>query len=69
MLERLRQILQLFSAKDIRNGILGASVVFGGLGLAFLTLFAHRSGDVRLAGIAATASLVFVLLIIVFVPL
>ncbi|HUF03845.1 MAG TPA: DUF58 domain-containing protein [Aridibacter sp.] len=67
MLERLRLILQLFSVKDVRNGVLGASVVFGGLGLAFLTLYAHRSGDVRLAGIAATASLVFVLLIIIFV--
>ncbi|REJ77738.1 MAG: DUF58 domain-containing protein [Acidobacteria bacterium] len=67
MFERLRQILQLFSIKDLRNGILGVSVVLGGLGLAFLTMFAHRSGDVRLAGIAATASLVFVLLIIIFV--
>lgn len=59
--------LQLFSIKDVRNGILGLSVVFGGLGLAFLTLYAHRVGDARLAGIAATASLVFVLLIIIFV--
>lgn len=67
MLDRLRKILQLFSAKDLRNGILGTSVVLGGLGLAFLTLYAHRSGDIRLAGIAATASLVFVLLIIIFV--
>lgn len=67
MLERLRMFLQLFSVKDVRNGILGLSVVFGGLGLAFLTLYAHRVGDARLAGIAATASLVFVLLIIIFV--
>jgi len=67
MLERFLQILQLFSAKDIRNGILGSTVVLGGLGLAFLTLYAHRSGDLRLAGIAASASLVFVLLIIIFV--
>ena len=67
MFQRIGKILQLFSVKDVRNGILGLSVVLGGLGLAFLTLYAHRSGDARLAGIAATASLAFVLLIIVFV--
>jgi len=67
MPKRLRKILQLFSVKDVRNGLLGISVVLGGLGLAFLTLYAHRSGDAYLAGIAATASLGFVLLIIVFV--
>lgn len=67
MIQRTLKILQLFSVKDVRNGVLGISVVLGGLGLAFLTLYAHRSGDARLAGIAATASLGFVLLIIVFV--
>lgn len=67
MLKRFRQILGLFSVKDLRNGILGISVVFGGLGLAFLTLYAHRTGNVQLSGIAAAASLVFVLLIIIFV--
>ena len=43
------------------------AVVVGGLGLAFVTLYAHQSGDNRLAGIAAGASLIFVLLILVFV--
>jgi len=66
-LKKLRQIAQLFSFKDIRNGLLGASVVLGGLGLAFLTLYAHRTGNVQLAGTAATASLVFVFIIILFV--
>ncbi|NNE99241.1 MAG: DUF58 domain-containing protein [Pyrinomonadaceae bacterium] len=67
MLKRFRQIAQLFSFKDIRNGLLGGSVVLGGLGLAFLTLYAHRTGNVQLAGTAATASLVFVFIIILFV--
>jgi uncharacterized protein (DUF58 family) len=60
-------IRQLFSLRDIRNAILGLSVVFGGLGLAFITLVAHRTGYVRLAGIAAAVSIVFVLLILIFV--
>lgn len=64
---RLRAFLQLFSYRDIRNGILGLSVVFGGLGLAFFTIWAQQTGDARLAGYAAGASLVFVLLIFVFV--
>src|SRR5205085_11406912 len=42
-------------------------VVFGGLGLAFLTLYAHQTGRVRLAGISAAVSIVFVLLILIFV--
>lgn len=62
-----RILAQLFSFRDIRNGVLGLFVVIGGLGLAFLTLYAHRVGDARLAGLAAGASLVFVLLILVFV--
>mgnify|MGYP000456985140 CR=1 FL=1 len=67
MIKKLRQIAQLFSFKDIRNGLLGASVVFGGLALSFVTLYAHRTGNVELAGTAATASLVFVFIIILFV--
>lgn len=46
---------------------MGMFVVVGGLGLAFFTLWAHRSGQPQMAGIAAGASLVFVLLILVFV--
>lgn len=60
-------LVQLFGLRDIRNGILGLSVVIGGLSLAFITLYAHRTGNNRLAGIAAGASLIFVLLILLFV--
>jgi uncharacterized protein (DUF58 family) len=58
---------QLFSFRDVRNAILGFSVVVGGLSLAFVTLYAHQTGNTRLAGMAAGASLVFVLLILIFV--
>jgi uncharacterized protein (DUF58 family) len=64
---KIRDLLQFVSPKDIRNGILGLSVTIGGLGLAFLTLFAHRTGNAELAGIAAGSSLIFVLLIMIFV--
>jgi uncharacterized protein (DUF58 family) len=64
---KLQTLRQLFSLRDIRNGILGLAVVFGGLGLAFLTLFAHQTGRTQLAGIAAAVSIVFVLLILIFV--
>ncbi|HLA96573.1 MAG TPA: DUF58 domain-containing protein [Pyrinomonadaceae bacterium] len=63
----LRALSQLFSIRDLRNAVFGVIVVFGGIGLAALTLFAHRSGNPRLAGIAAGVSLVFVLLILIFV--
>ena len=64
---KLRKLAQLFSFRDIRNAILGLVVVFGGLGLAAFTLWAQHTGDTRLAGFAAAASIVFVLLIFVFV--
>lgn len=63
----LRILSQLFSFRDIRNGLLGLIVVFGGLILAGVTLWAHRTGNVQLAGIAAAVSLGFVLLILIFV--
>lgn len=63
----LRNLTQLFSLRDVRNGVLGLSVVFGGLGLALATIYAHQSENFRLAGWLAGASLVFVLLIVVFV--
>ena len=47
--------------------MVGTIVVFGGLALAGLTFYAHTIGEARLAGIAAVASLVFVLLILIFV--
>ena len=64
---KLRNLLQLFSFRDVRNAILGITVVFGGLGLAGVTLWAHHTGNARLAGFAAAASLGFVLLILIFV--
>ncbi len=66
-MNKLRAFLQLFSYKDIRNAILGLSVVFGGLSLAGFTIWAQQTGDVKMATYAAGASLVFVLLIFVFV--
>jgi uncharacterized protein (DUF58 family) len=64
---KLRTLSQIFSLRDFRNALLGTFVVVGGLGLAVFTLWAHRSGNTRLAGIAAGASLLFVLLILIFV--
>ncbi len=64
---KLKLARQLFSFRDLRNVILGFVVVAGGLGLSGLTLYAHQQGDLPLAATAATASLVFVLLILVFV--
>lgn len=63
----LKLASQLFSLRDLRNAILGVVVVFGGLGLSGLTLYAHQQENIRLAAIAASASLVFVLLILIFV--
>ncbi len=63
----LRSLSQIFSVRDFRNAILGAIVVFGGLGLAIFTLWAHQTDNPKLAGIAAGISLVFVLIILIFV--
>lgn len=64
---KLKTLFQLFSFKDIRNLILGLIVVGGGLGLAAITLWINQTGNTRLAGIAAAASLAFVLLILIFI--
>ena len=56
---------QLLTFRDIRNAALGAIVLFGGLGLALLTFFARHNPT--LAGLAAGASLIFVLLILIFI--
>jgi len=64
---KIRTLTQLFTFRDIRNAVLGVIVVFGGLGLAGLMLWAHHTGDTRLAGFAAAASFGFVLLILIFV--
>lgn len=63
----LRTLSQLFSRSDIRNALFGTAVTLGGLLLAAITIYAHRTEQPRLAGIAAGISLVFVLLILVFV--
>ncbi|MCA1639324.1 MAG: hypothetical protein LC768_13485 [Acidobacteria bacterium] len=44
----IKTLAQLFSFRDVRNAILGLLVVFGGLGLAGFTLWAHQTGDTRL---------------------
>jgi uncharacterized protein (DUF58 family) len=64
---KLKDLSQLFSLRDLRNVMLGVVVVFGGIGLAVLTSFAHYYNRPRLAGVAAGISLVFVLLILIFV--
>ena len=63
----LKLIGQLFSLRDLRNAALGTLVVVGGLGLSGLTLYAHQTGNAQLAGISAGISLVFVLLILIFI--
>ncbi len=63
----LKVARQLFTLRDLRNAVLGVVVVFGGLGLSGLTLYAHQIGDVRMAAISASVSLVFVLLILIFI--
>ena len=62
-----RVVRELFSLRDVRNAAVGVVVLFGGLGLATLTYLAHLYGAPRLAGFAAGTSLLFVLLILIFV--
>lgn len=63
----LKTLTQLFSFRDLRNALLRIFLVLGGLAVAGLTLWAHRTGDAKLAGVAAAASLGFILLILIFV--
>lgn len=63
----LKVLRQLFSLTDLRNVLLGIAVVFGGLALAGLMIYAPTSGNPRLTGIVATISLIFVLLILIFI--
>ena len=55
------------SFRKWRNAILSTLLVLLGLGMTGVILIARRAGDMRLANIAAIASLVIVLLIIVLV--
>ncbi len=64
---KISALTELFSVRDLRNAALGVIVIFGGIGLSLVTLYAHRTGNIRLAGISAGLSLVFVLLILIFV--
>lgn len=64
---KLKEIAQLFNLRDLRSAIVSVVIVGGGLGLTALTLYAHANNNPQLAGIAAGISLVFVLLIIIFV--
>ncbi len=64
---QVRAIRQLFSLRDVRNAFLGAVVLVGGLGLALLTYIAHLTKQTELAGIAAGVSLIFVILILIFI--
>ncbi len=64
---KLKDLTQLFSLRDLRNAIFAGVVVFGGIALSLLTLDAHQTDNPQLAGIAAGISLVFVLLILIFV--
>ncbi len=64
---KISALTELFSLRDLRNAALGTTVVAGGIGLSILTLYAHQTGNIRLAGISAGISLVFVLLILIFV--
>jgi len=63
----LKDLGQLISLRDLRNALVGVVVIVGGLGLSLLTLYAHQSGNIQLAGISAGISLVFVILILIFV--
>jgi len=63
----LKALTQLFSLRDLRNAGLGLIIVLGGIGLSTLTYYAHLNGNSRLAGISAGISLIFVLLILIFV--
>ncbi|MGB7069055.1 MAG: DUF58 domain-containing protein [Pyrinomonadaceae bacterium] len=64
---KLRTLSQLFSLRDLRNALAGLIVVGGGIGLSALMIYALQSGNDRFAGFAVIVSLVFVLLILVFV--
>src|SRR5215203_4608199 len=64
---KIGTLSQLFSLRDIRNAALALLVVGGGIGLSALTYWAHLTGNTRLAGITAGVSLVFVVLILIFV--
>ncbi|GIU81045.1 MAG: hypothetical protein KatS3mg006_0109 [Pyrinomonadaceae bacterium] len=64
---KLKILAEIISFRDIRNAILGFLIVVAGLALAILTFWANRTGNLRLASILAAISLIFVVVILVFV--
>jgi uncharacterized protein (DUF58 family) len=66
-LNKFLQIARLFGLKDIKTAIIGIVSVAGGMLLAGLTLLAHRTSNPRLAFAAAIISLIFVIILLVFV--
>lgn len=66
-LMNLRDLNELLSLRDVRNAVVGLSVVFGGIGLSGLTLYASRTGNPWLTVTSAGISLFFVLLILIFI--
>ena len=66
-LMNVRALIKLLTPRDVRNIVVGVIVVFGALALAGMTLFARSQENVMLAGVAAGLSLIFVLLILIFV--
>jgi len=63
----LKLLSQLFSVRDLRNGVLGVLVVFGGLGLLLVMVYANETGNNALTQISAVASLLFILLLLIFI--
>src|SRR5919199_981167 len=55
------------SLKSWRNTILGALVVLSGVSAAVITVVARRNGDWELTRLGAVASLLFAVLIVIFV--
>src|SRR5919202_5223400 len=55
------------SLKTWRNTILGALVVLSGVSAAVITVVARRSGDWELTRLGAVASILFAVLIVIFV--
>ena len=63
----LKLVRELVSFRDIRNAVTVLVVVIGGIFLAVLTLYARYVSSPTLAGFAAGMSLVFVLILLIFV--
>ncbi len=57
----------VFKFKGLRNTILGTLVVLSGVSAAVITVVARRRGDWELTRLGAIASLLFALLIVIFV--